>query len=199
MPTTREILIYLNGLWLLFQRDPKGFQYMDMTDRGMMRSFWAIVWAAPAIALSWIWWRMNYMDGMTAATAQPALLFFFRLGLLEAANWLMPLVLVGVLCLLLDISDKFPAIVAATNWLALPVSYAYGVLIILMMIAPGLPALIALAWFVLMVVLVAALFRILWTICGDHLLMVSTLTMVLLVPSMIISETLERYLDVFPR
>jgi hypothetical protein len=35
-------------------------------------------------------------------------------------------------------------------------------------------------------------------IVGDQLLMVSTIVMVLLVPSMIIAELLERYLGVYP-
>ena len=197
MPTPSEIRIYLHGLWLLFRRDPAGLRYLDLTDRGMLRSFWAVVWAAPAITLSWIWWRMNFAaaDGADVVSLP---LFFFRLGLVEIANWLVPLVLAGVLCLALDIGGKFPAIVVATNWLALPVSYAYGLLILMMMLLPSIPGLVALAWFLLMVLLIAALFRILWTICGDHLLMVSTLTMVLLIPAMLISEGLERFLGVYP-
>ena len=53
-------------------------------------------------------------------------------------------------------------------------------------------------WFLLMLTLIAVLFRILWMIIGDHILTVATVTMVLLVPSMLIAEMLERYLGVYP-
>jgi hypothetical protein len=35
-------------------------------------------------------------------------------------------------------------------------------------------------------------------IVGDHLLTISTIVMVVLVPSMILAELLERYLGVYP-
>lgn len=186
----------MNGLWLLFQRDPAGFRYLDISERGMLRSFWALAWAAPSIALSWIWWRITYVQG---GGPLPAGLFFFRLGLVEVANWVAPLVLAGLLCLALDFGGKFSAVVVVTNWVAVPASYAYGLLIAFMILTPGLAGFIALIWLMLMIMLVVVLFRILWTVCGDHLLMVTTLTMVLLVPGMLLSEVLERYLSVFPR
>jgi hypothetical protein len=72
------------------------------------------------------------------------------------------------------------------------------VLVLLMMFLPALAGLVAFLWLLLMVTLIAALFRIIRMIVGDQLLMVSTIIMVLLVPSMIIAELLERYLGVYP-
>jgi hypothetical protein len=197
MPTLKEVEFYLRGLWLLFKQDPSGFSYLDLTDSGAMRSFWAILWALPAILISFGWWRLLYLQGLPEGTETGAL-FFFRLALVEASNWLFPLILLGVLCWMIGIGEKFTSMVVVVNWLALPVSYSYGLLVLLMMFVPALAGVVAFLWLLLMITLIAALFRIVRMIVGDQLLMVSTIIMVLLVPSMIIAEVLERYLGVYP-
>ena len=197
MPSIREVEHYLTGLWLLLRNNPKGLTYLDLSDRGVLRSFWAIVWSGPSILISWIWWRKTYLSAMpVGADAGP--LFYFRLAMIEAANWIVPLILVGLLCLTLRLGTKFAVIVVASNWLAVPVSYVYAVLIVVMMLVPPLANVVALLWFVVLLVVVNAVFRIVRTICGDQLLTVGALTMVLLVPAMVFSEVLERFLGVFP-
>ena len=197
MPTLKEVEFYLRGLWLLFKQDPAGFSYLDLTDRGALRSFWSILWALPAILVSFAWWRLLYLQGLPDGTETGAL-FFLRLALVEASNWVFPLVLLGILCWLIGVGEKFAAMVVVTNWLALPVSYSYGLLVLLMMFVPALAGIVAFLWLLLMITLIAALFRIVRMIVGDQLLMVSTIVMVLLVPSMIIAEVLEQYLGVYP-
>lgn len=197
MPTLKEIEIYLKGLWLLVKQDPAGFSHLDFSDRGAARSFWSIAWALPAILLSFAWWRVLFLEGQATGTATGPL-FFFRLTLVEAANWLVPVILLGVLCWMVGLGEKFASLVVVINWLALPASYAYGVLVLIMMLLPGLSGLVALLWFLLMVTLIAILFRIVRMIVGDHLLTISTIVMVALVPSMILAELLERYLGVYP-
>jgi len=197
MPTLKEVEFYLKGLWLLFKQDPAGFSYLDLTDRGAIRSFWSILWALPAILISFAWWRLLYLQRLPDGTGIDTV-FFFRLALIEACNWLFPLVLLGVLCWMIGIGEKFSSMVVVANWLALPVSYSYGLLVLLMMFVPALSGIVAILWLLLMITLIAALFRIVRMIVGDHLLMVSTIVMVLLVPSMIIAEVLERYLGVYP-
>ena len=34
MPSFREVKYYLAGLWLLIRMDPRGFSYLDISDRG---------------------------------------------------------------------------------------------------------------------------------------------------------------------
>ncbi|MDH4412875.1 MAG: hypothetical protein QE484_06180 [Rhizobium sp.] len=197
MPTLKEVEFYLKGLWLLFKQDASGFTYLDLSDRGALRSFWSILWAMPAILLSFAWWRLLFLQGLPEGTETGAL-FFFRLALIEASNWLFPLILLGVLCWMIGIGEKYASMVVVTNWLALPVSYAYGMLVLLMMFLPALAGVVALLWLLLMITVIAAIFRIVRMIVGDQLLMVSTIVMVLLVPSMIIAEVLEQYLGVYP-
>ncbi|MBC2771526.1 hypothetical protein H6M51_01540 [Rhizobium sp. AQ_MP] len=197
MPTLKEVEIYLRGLWLLFKQDPAGFLHLDLTDRGALRSFWAVVWALPAILISFAWWRLLFLQGLPEGTETGAL-FFFRLTLVEASNWIFPLVLLGVLCLLIGIGEKFSSMVVVINWLSLPISYSYGLLVLMMMLMPALAGVVALLWLILMISVIVALFRIIRMIVGDQLLMVSSIVMVLLVPSMIIAELLEQFLGVYP-
>lgn len=197
MPAYSEVKHYLFGLWLLVKGNRAGFQYLDITDRGMMRSFWAIVWCLPAIGLSWVWWRLAFVDDLAPGETLGGL-FFVRMAMLEAANWLIPIVLAGVLAGVLGIGKHYPAIVLATNWLSVPFAYVYSVLSLLLILVPGLTGLIALVWLAAIIALVVALSRILRMFFGDQKLMIATMTMVLIVPSLILSDVLEQFLGVYP-
>jgi hypothetical protein len=99
---------------------------------------------------------------------------------------------------MVGIGARFLSIVVIANWLTLPIAYAYTVVLLIMMLMPGLTGLAVLLSYVLAFALIMALFRILRMVLGDHVLTIATVTMVLLVPGMILSEVLERFLDVYP-
>ena len=197
MPTLKEVQFYLTGLWLLFKQDPRGLAYLDFSDRGTMRSFWAVFFVMPMTILSFIWWRGLYLETLPEGMDVGAL-FFFRLGLVEVANWIVPLVLVGLLTWLAGVGSKFQSIIVVSNWLAVPVSYGYGLILLMMMLVPSLTAVAVLLSYGLALTLIITLFRVLRMLLGDHRLTIATVTMVLIVPAMILSEMLERYLDVYP-
>lgn len=197
MPTLKEVEFYLTGLWLLFRQDPKGFAHLDFSDRGALRSFWAAFFVLPTTLLTFLWWRSIYLQTLPEG-ADVGALFFFRLALVEVANWIVPLVLVGLLSWLVGIGDKFLSIVVISNWLTLPVAYGYGVVLLIMMLLPSLTGLAVILSYLLALALVVTLFRIFRMVLGEHVLTIATVTMVLLVPTMILSELLERYLDIYP-
>jgi hypothetical protein len=197
MPTFKEVQYYLAGLWLLVRMDPRGFNYLDISDRGVMRSFWAILWCVPPIGISWIWWQRAYLSAMPPQTSVGAA-FFFRLGLVEAANWVVPLILAGLLLMIFKAGEKFAPVVVTVNWLGLPLAYLNALLIALVAFVPGTTGLTAILWFVLMMALIFVLARILRMICGAHPLFVGTLTLVLLVPSMVLTDFLQRFLGIYP-
>lgn len=197
MPGLNEIKVYLSGLWLLIRGQASGLKRLDVSDRGLMRSFWAILWCLPAMAVSWVWWRTLYLRGMPADTELGGI-FFFRLAMLELANWIVPIVLIGLMALVLGLGRKYYAIVVTVNWLSVPFAYAYGVLSLLLMLAPALTGLLSLIWLFLMMALVFSVSRIFRIICGPHPLMVATLTMVLIIPTMLLSDSLERFLGIYP-
>ncbi len=197
MPGTLEVKFYLCGLWLLICGDPAGLKQLDLTERGLFRSFWAIIWCLPAMAVSWLWWRALYLRGMPKDLELGGI-FFVRLAMLELINWIVPLVLVGLVALGLGLGRKYFAIVIAVNWLSIPFAYCYAILSLFLMLAPALTGILSLTWLFLLITLIASITRVLRMICGPHPLMISTLTMVLIVPAMLLSDVLERFLGVYP-
>lgn len=197
MPRLEEVLFYLRGLALLAMQDPQGFRHLDLTDRGMMRSFWAIAWCLPAILVSWLWRRALFLEGMPDGFRLGGI-FYLRLAMVEAAGWIFPLVLSGLMLFALGAARFFPAVVVVNNWLSVPFAYAYTVLVVVLVAVPGAGALVSLLWLALVLVLVTMLFRILHIVCDKQNLMAGTLTMLLLVPPLLLADWLQRFLGVFP-
>lgn len=196
MPGLEEVRHYMRGLVLLMRHDPQGLRYFDFTDRGMMRSFWAIFWCLPPILISWAWRRALFVEGMPDGF-EPGTLFYGRLAMVEVANWLTPVVLAGLMLLGLGAIRLFPAVVVVTNWLSVPFSYAFTVLVLMLATAPALGTIVSLIWLVMVLALVVVLFRILAFLTKGQALMTGTLTMLLLVPPLLVTDWLQQYLGVY--
>jgi hypothetical protein len=187
----------MRGLWLLFLGNPAGGRLLDLTDRGMSRSFFAALWCLPSMVLSWYWWHEAYLAAFPKGVGTGAI-FFVRMAMVEAICWMVPLILIGGLMIALGVKGKFPAIVVVANWLSVPFSYGYAVLILIALLAPSLRGLVAILWFVLLLTLVFSFARILKFFIREQPLLVTALVITLLVPGMILSEALQRFLGVYP-
>jgi hypothetical protein len=177
--------------------DPRGFRFLDMSDRGVNRSFWAIFWCLPQMGISWLWWRQAFLQTMPPHTDVGAL-FYFRLGLVEAANWFVPLVFAGLLLLAFKKGERFGPVIVSVNWLGVPLSYVNGMLLALVFFLPQLVGLVSVLLLAFMLAQVFAIARILRMIFYGQGLMVGALTLVLLVPSLMLSEYLQRFLGIYP-
>ncbi|MEH7905640.1 hypothetical protein V7794_31440 [Rhizobium laguerreae] len=197
MPGFREVQYYLAGLWLLIRLDPRGFRYLDMSERGVNRSFWAMLWCLPPMGISWLWWRQAFLRSMPPK-ADVDFAFYIRLGLVEVANWFVPLIFAGLLLLAFRMGERFAPVVVSINWLGVPLSYINGLLLALAFFLPGSVGLVSLLLLAFMLAQVFVLARILRMICHGHALMTGALTLVLLVPSMILSEYLQHFLGIHP-
>ncbi len=197
MPTASEISLYIRGLWLLLLGNHEGARYLDLTDRGMARSFYSALWCLPAMLISWLWLRAAFLAGYPTGTGTGAL-FFVRLALVEAICWIVPLLLIGALLLIFGAREKFPPLVVTVNWLSVPFSYAYAALILIAFFIPALQGVIAVLWLALLLSLVFAFSRIVKFFIRDQPLLVSAIVMTLLVPGMLLSEALQRFLGVYP-
>ncbi|KXG84410.1 hypothetical protein [Agrobacterium bohemicum] len=197
MPSLSELALYMRGLWLLFLGDPAGGRLLDLTDRGMTRSFYAALLCLPSMALSWYWWHEAYVSVLPKDVGTGAM-FFVRLAMVEAICWMVPLILIGLLLVSFCAKQKFPALVVVANWLSLPFSYAYAVLILIALLVPSLQGLIAILWFSLLLTLVFSFSRIVKFFVREQPLLVAALVMTLLIPGMILSEVLQRFLGVYP-
>lgn len=197
MPPSNEVAFYLRGLWLLFLGKKEGLRLLDISDRGMLRSFYAAIWCLPSMAVSWYWWHQNYLTCLPEGVGTGAI-FFVRMGLIEAVCWMVPLILIGLLLFALGARDKFQATIVVANWLSLPFSYAYSALILVALLLPALQGLVAILWFALLLTLVFTFSRIVRFFVRDNPLLVTALVMTLLVPAMILSEMLQRFLGIYP-
>lgn len=195
MPGIKEVQLYLTGLWLLLRHDEQGFRYLDLTDRGALRSFWSIVFSAPALAVSWFWLWQNYLQSLPEGSSAGSL-YFFRLALIEGLNWIVPLVLAGILAWAIGIGGRYSAVVAVVNWLTLPFSYLYGILILVLLLVPAVAGLVALLWLFLLLALIVVYMRVIQMVCGGHLLTAVAMTMILLVPTMLLSNAMEQFLGI---
>lgn len=197
MPSYHEIRLYLGGLWLLIRGDAQGFRQLDISDRGMMRSFWAFIWSLPGMFIYWNWTRLLFLHGEPPET-RTGLPFFARLAMIDLFNWILPLVIVGIVCVFLGMGKKFPAIVATANWLSVPFAYAQGILVLGLMALPSAAAMFGLLQLAMLLAGVFATSRIIRMICGPQPLTVAGLVIALLLPSLLITETLQRFLGVYP-
>ncbi|MBP2463268.1 MULTISPECIES: hypothetical protein [unclassified Rhizobium] len=197
MPSYAEVRFYVSGIWLLIKGDEQGFKQLDLSDRGLLRSFWAFVWCLPAMFVTWAWWRMMFLQAMPPGTKTGGL-FFFRLGMLEAIDWILPLILVGIVCALFGLCQKFPTMVIVVNWLSVPFAYAYAVLAAAFILPIGMTGFLALLHLSLLIAVVVALTRVMRMLCGPQPLLVTAVVMVLIVPDMLLSEVLQRFLGVYP-
>lgn len=197
MPSASEVSLYLRGLWLLFLGDPAGGRLLDLTERGMFRSFYAALWCLPSMALSWYWWHEAYVATLPRGLGTGGI-FFLRLAMVEAICWMVPLILIGILLLAYGAKQKFNALVVVANWLSLPFSYGYATLILIALFLPRLQGIVAILWFALLLMLVFSFSRIVKFFIRDQPLLVAAVVMTLLIPGMILSELLQRFLGVYP-
>jgi hypothetical protein len=197
MPGFREVQYYLSGLWLLIRMDPAGFRFLDMSDRGVNRSFWAFVWCLPPMGISWLWWRESFLRTMPPHT-DVGMVFYFRLGLVEAANWFVPLVLAGLLLLAMKKGERFSAVIVSVNWLGVPLSYINGLLLALVFFLPGTIGIVSLLLLAFMLAQVFAIARILRMIFNGNGLLIGAMTLVLFVPALMLSEFMQRFLGIYP-
>ncbi|AXV14286.1 hypothetical protein CYG48_00255 [Neorhizobium sp. SOG26] len=197
MPSYHEVRLYLSGLWLLIKGDAQGFRLLDVSDRGMLRSFWAILWCLPAAVASWLWLH-ELVRASLPQDSRLGGLFFMRTAMLEVFNWMVPLILAGVLSLIAGTQRKFPAVVVTMNWLSVPFSWAYGVMCVIMLLAPALLPLIGLFQLALIMALVISFSRIIRMIHGPKPLTIVAFVLVLMVPNMILTEALQRFLGIYP-
>lgn len=197
MPPYPEVRHYLSGLWLMAKGDAQGMRMLDISDRGLTRSFWAFLWCLPAMVISWVWWRSLFLDAMPPETPTGGV-FFIRLAMLEVLDWILPLVLVGVVCALFGLAEKFVAIVVAFNWMSIPFAYAYAAIAVVLMLHLKVGPLLAIGHLGLLLAMIFCSARILRMICGPQPVLIAAFVMVMLVPDMLIAEFFQRFLGVYP-
>jgi hypothetical protein len=136
MPRLEEVGYYMQGLWLLLTGKAEGFQYLDFTERGFWRSWWAVLFCLPPTLLSWASFRLYFLAQAPQGTSTGPF-FFLKLAAVEAANWLVPVLTILVLGRIAGLSRAALPLVIAFNWLSVPLQWAYVPVSLLQIWAPA--------------------------------------------------------------
>lgn len=197
MPQLEEISHYLRGIWLLLFNDQRGFDYLDNSATGVVRSFAAILWSLPAMAVIWGSTRFYYLANMPQGTSA-GLPFILKLMAIDLITWVVPIALIAALAKPLAFGEMLADIIVTTNWISVPLLYAAAVPAALSLMVPASGDFAALLSLIIMMVSIAAVFLLLKTITGKHMLLAVTLSALYLLPPLMAGEWLRNALDLFP-
>jgi hypothetical protein len=197
MPGLDEVLHYLTGIWLLFKQKQEGFGWLDLSLRGLARSFFAIVWCLPAFAVIWASWRLYYLAGMPAETPAGTG-FFVRLMVIDVVGWLLPLVLLAALARPLGFGKHLATVVTASNWAAVPFAYAAAIPFALTLVMPESGPIAGLLLYAVFGASVVLQFRLVWMCVGKQTLLAAAMTAIYVLPPMIVGQELQRLLGTVP-
>lgn len=136
MPRLEEVGYYMQGLWLLLTGKAEGFRFLDFSERGFWRSWWAIVYCLPPTILSWASFRLYFL-GQAPPGTETGPDFYFKLALVEAANWMIPLAVVLVLGRVAGFAHAVLPLIIALNWLSVPLQWAYVPVSLIQIWAPA--------------------------------------------------------------
>lgn len=113
MPSAAEIQRYMTGAWRLMNGRADGVRLLDTSVEGFWDSFFAIVVAAPALAIGWIASANDFQQfEMTASRFS----LMIRLAVIDLCVWIVPLVALALVVRRAGIADRFVAYVVSGNW-----------------------------------------------------------------------------------
>lgn len=166
MVSLTEVRVYVAGVTMLARNDRDGFSLLDLSADGFWRSFAAIVYAVPAFAVSWLGYRAAFLRE-TGSAGDLGTGFFVSLAMIDLINWILPILIVGLISAPLGISRNFGRWVIATNWLSLPIAYLMSVPVALTLMVAGLETIGLLFSLAFFAVAIALFFRI-TRLCFDN-------------------------------
>jgi hypothetical protein len=113
MPDAAEIQRNLIGAWRLMTGRSDGLRLLDTSVEGFWDSFFAIVVAAPALAIGWL---ASANDFQQVDMQLSRLAIVGRLALIDMAAWLLPIAALALVARRAGIADRFVPYVVSGNW-----------------------------------------------------------------------------------
>lgn len=197
MPALDEVLHYLTGIWQLVRQRPDGFRWLDLSWRGLVRSFWAFVWSLPALAVIWASWRLYFIGRMPEGTTA-GVDFILKLFVIDVVGWLLPLALLALLARPLGYAQHLATIVIASNWIAVPFAYATAIPFALALVVPALSAFSGLLLYAVFGASIVLQYRLLLMCVGKQTLLAATLTALFVLPPLLVGQGLQVALGTLP-
>lgn len=197
MPGLDEVLHYLTGVWQLVRQKPEGFRWLDLTWRGLLRSFWAMAWSLPALAVIWASWRLYFLGRMPEGTGA-GFDFILKLAFIDLVGWFLPLILVALLARPLGYAQHLATMVIASNWIAVPFAYATAIPFAIALVVPDFAAFSGLLLYAVFGLSIMLQYRLLWMCVGKQSLLAATLTALFVLPPLLAGQGLQVLLGTLP-
>jgi hypothetical protein len=118
MPSLSEVRHQLAGFWLLVQGDARGLSHFDISDDGVIRSFWAWLYCLPALLLYSVLRRVEFLQA-TADASRSSLIYCLQVMAVELAGWTIGVLAILAFGLAFGIRPLLRTLVVAINWAAL--------------------------------------------------------------------------------
>jgi hypothetical protein len=134
MPSQEAIQRSIAGAWAVMLGRKEGMAQLDLSADGFWDSFWAIPLALPPLMLAWAMSAGAMTEIPGAEDAKLSVIL--RLALVDFANWILPLILLGVVARRLGISKRFAPYVVASNWGTLIVVWMGLPVILMSLLSP---------------------------------------------------------------
>lgn len=122
MPSYNEVRLYLHGLRLLIKGDARGLSSFDISDRNVVRSFGAFIYALPLLMLNVIGSRYAYVKDR-GDSAESLGSFVLKSTLVDFADWFLPMAGLVLTAMLLGLRPLLRTLVVVWNWLTMSVFY----------------------------------------------------------------------------
>jgi hypothetical protein len=134
MPDAEEIQRNLTGAWRLMTGRVDGLRMLDTSVEGFWDSFFAIVVAAPALAVGWL---ASANDFQQLDMHASRLSIVGRLAMIDMAAWLLPIAALAIVARQVGIADRFVPYVVSGNWASALLVWLMLPPSILHLLAPG--------------------------------------------------------------
>jgi hypothetical protein len=197
MPRLEEVQYYFRGLWLLLMGRLEGFGWLDFSERGFWRSWWAVVYCLPAMMLSWAGLRMYYLSTMPAgAAAGPT--YVAKLITVDAATWIISYLALAIAMLLSGYASRILPMIIAINWLSVPLQWLGICGSLVLIFSPGNLDLYQSVGLPLLLVSAAAHFMVIRQIADRKVLPASTFLLTLIVADIWSTSAAGDALNIWP-
>ena len=134
--TADEVNRSFKGTLDLLNSRAEGLKSFNMSERGFWRSWWAVLFCLPPTLLSWASFRLYFLTQAPQGTTTGPI-FFLKLAVVEAANWLIPLLIVLVLARIAGFNRAALPLVVVLNLLSVPLQWAYVPVSLIQIWAPA--------------------------------------------------------------
>lgn len=168
MPRLEEVVYYIRGLWLLLKGKPEAFGYLDFSERGFWRSWWALVYCLPPTLLGYVAAKAFAADALQPT--QAGVEFYFKAAAVDYGSLLIGILIFFGVARAGGFGQFAASIIIALNWLAVPLQWAFSISSLAQIYLPGNMDLIA-TFFLIQVLIVTFLsYQIINRIVGGNAL-----------------------------